>query len=64
MPLTVSQDLTTEPCVAEESNADPDLDLVADVHNLKCIGLLRYMVFGLQEAIKKYNEALDPKGRK
>lgn len=60
MPLTVSQDLRADPCEADMPSADPDLDLISDVHNLKCIAELRYQVFGLQAAVDKYNLALKP----
>lgn len=55
MPLTLSSDLKTEPCEGEQPSADPDLDLLADVHNAKCMGSLRYQVLGLQTAIDAYN---------
>ncbi len=61
MPLTVSADLKADPCKAEQGSADPDLDLLADIHNLRCLGALRYQVLGLQAAIDKYNLLLEPK---
>jgi len=58
MQLTVSSDLMGEPCLAQLPSSDPDVDLTIDKSNMECLGTLRYMVFGLQESIKRMNNLM------